>query len=83
MPSTDYRVTIVFDYSASWDDDDKEVDEDYLHDAIIDSFDTIDLEFDTEHPMYDDESGDELDDTFTVTVNCDNLRDVDVERLKQ
>ena len=81
MPTADYRVTIVFDYSAEWDDDKNEPDDDYLHDAIIDSFDTIDLEFETEHPMYDEESGDELDDTFTVTVNCDNLRDVDVLKL--
>jgi len=82
MPTADYRVTIVFDYTATWDDDDQEVDEDYLHDAIVDSYDNIDLEFDTEHPKYD-ESGDEIEDeTFTVNMNADNLRQVDVEKVK-
>lgn len=77
MPSADYRVTIVFDYTAQWDDGNEPPDLDYLHDAIRDSFDNIDLEFDTEAPVYD-EDGDETDDTYTVNVNADNLREVEV-----
>jgi hypothetical protein len=74
---SDYRVTIVFDYSTDVDD----VDEDELHDAIMESFDTIDLEFTSNFLKYD-ENGDELEDDFTVvTVNCDNLRDVTIEKL--
>ena len=74
---SDYRVTIVFDYSTDVDD----VDEDELHDAIMESFDTIDLEFTSNFLKYD-ENGDELEDDFeVVTVNCDNLRDVTIEKL--
>jgi hypothetical protein len=80
MATADYRVTVVFDYTATWDDDDQEVDEDYLHDAIMDSYDTVDLEVDTEHPKYD-KSGDEIEgETFTVNLNADNIRDVVVEK---
>jgi hypothetical protein len=75
---SDYRVTIVFDYSTDVDD----VDEDELHDAIMESFDTIDLEFTSNFLKYD-ENGDELEDDFeVVTVNCDNLRDVTIEKLE-
>lgn len=75
---SDYRVTIVFDYSTDVDD----VDEDELHDAIVESFDTIDLEFTSNFIKYA-ADGTELEDDFeVVTVNCDNLRDVTVEKLE-
>jgi hypothetical protein len=71
-----FKVTIEADYSVEADND-EDIDEDFLHDAIRDNFDTIDLEFDAEHPMYD-EDGDETDDTFTIHVNGDNIRRIDV-----
>lgn len=71
----EWRVTITFYYAT-----DEDIDEDYLHDAIVDSFDTIDLEFDTEVPLYD-EKGDETGETRTVNVNCDNVRDVEVTKV--
>ena len=82
MPTADYRVTIVLDYSAEWDNKDVEPDEDYLHDAIMDSFDTVDLEFTTEHPVYD-EDGEETDETETMTLNADNIREVEVIKLSR
>lgn len=82
MPTADYRVTIVLDYSAEWEDGDIEPDEDFLHDAIMDSFDTVDLEFTTEHPVYD-EDGEETDETETMTLNADNIREVEVVKLRE
>jgi uncharacterized protein YxeA len=77
----DYRVTIVFDYTAEPETGDEgDVDEDELHDAIMDSFDTVDLEGSYEATAYDAE-GDETDDKFTVNFNCDNVREVRVEKL--
>lgn len=81
MPTADYRVTIVFDYTASWDEGEDDPDVDYLSDAITDSFDNIDLEFDTDIPKYD-EDGEETDETYTVNVNCDNVREVSVVKLE-
>ena len=81
MASADYRVTVILDYTAQWDDGEEEPDVDYLHDAITDSFDTVDLEFDTNHPIFDDD-GDETEDTYEVNVNCDNVREVTVERVQ-
>lgn len=85
MPSADYRVTVVFDYTAEWDEvkGDEESwkpDEDFLHDAIVDSYDTIDLEFTTEHPLYD-ENGDEKVEMHPVTLNADNIREVEITEL--
>jgi hypothetical protein len=74
----DWRVTIVFDYTS-----DDEIDSDVLHDAIMDSFDTVDLEFSTEVTVYDEDTGDETDETRTVNVNCDNVREIEVVELKQ
>lgn len=82
MASADYRVTVVLDYTAQWDDGEDEPDVDYLHDAIMDSFDSVDLEFDTEHPKYD-EDGDEIEDeTYGVNMNCDNVREVTVDKVQ-
>lgn len=82
MPTADYRVTVVFDYTATWDDDQDEPDEDYIHDAIVDSYDTVDLEVDTEVPVFN-AAGDEVEgETYTVNLNADNVRDVIVEKMK-
>jgi hypothetical protein len=72
----DYKVTIVFDYST-----DKDVDEDELHDAIRESFDTIDLEFTFEAAMFDENDVELDDETMTVNVNADALRRVEVEKV--
>lgn len=73
----DYRITIVFDYTA---EGEIEIDDDELHDAIVDSFDNVDLEGSYEAIVYD-EDGDETDDRVTVTFNCDNLRECEVLKL--
>jgi hypothetical protein len=72
----EYRVTIVFDYTAS-----ENLDEDELHDGIRESFDTIDLEFDMEVATFDENDVEVPDVTMTVTVNCDTVRDINVERM--
>lgn len=77
MPTRDLRVTVVLDYTIQWDDDTEEPDLDYIHDAIVDNFDTVDLEQTTNHPMYD-EDGDETDETFEISMNCDNVREIEV-----
>jgi len=88
VPAHSYRVTVVFDYSVQYDDppenEDRDyfVDDDYLHDALMDNFDTVDLEFTTEHPVYDGD-GDEVDDeTLTLQVNCDNVREIEVQKVE-
>ena len=73
--TTYYTVTVVIDYST-----DKLVDEDVLHDAIKDNFDTVDLEFTTEAPTYD-ENDEELEETETIAVNADNIRSVEVVKV--
>jgi len=84
MGSMNYRVTTVADYTVTWDDDAVEEgwvpDDDYLHDAIMDNYDTVDLEFTTEHPLFD-EDGDETDETLSVTLNADAIREVEVVAL--
>jgi len=77
----DYRVTVVLDYTADTDDG-SEIDLDELHDAIMESFDTVDLEFTSNFIKYD-ENNDEIEDEFiVVSANCDNVRDVTVEKLE-
>jgi hypothetical protein len=76
----DYRVTIIFDYTAE-NEHGTEVDEDELHDAIVDHYDIVDLEGTYEATVYD-ENGDETDERETVNFNCDNVRDVTVEKLE-
>jgi hypothetical protein len=76
MAEQEYRVTIVFDYTAS-----ENIDEDELHDAIRESFDTIDLEFDTEVATFDENDVEVPDVTMTVNVNCDSVREINVERM--
>lgn len=82
MPQAEYHVVIEFNYTAQWDEDNQEVDADWLSDAIMDSFDNVDLEFDSDHATYDDK-GDETEETFTVNVNCDTVRHVTVEPLRR
>lgn len=78
----DYRVTIIFDYSVEPDDPKHEIDDDELHDAIMDSFDTVDLEGTYEATVFD-ENGDEVEgETTSVNYNCDNVREVNVEKLE-
>lgn len=62
--ATDWRVTLVCDFSTEEDVDDP----DYLHDAIRSMFDTLDMES---------EYSDEED--ATIHFNCDAIRAVRVE----
>jgi len=81
MPTADYRVTVVLDYTAQWDDDDQAVDTDVLHDLLVDAFDSIDLEANVDHVIYDD-AGDETERVFAINLICDNVRELDVVELK-
>lgn len=75
--TTYYTVTIGFDYTT-----DEDVDADELHDAIRESFDTIDLEFDTEVTVFDDDGNEVVGQTRSINVNCDNLRNIEVVKVE-
>lgn len=78
----DYRVTIVFDYTAEAAGG-EDIDEDELHDAIMESFDTVDLEFTSNFYKYDENSGEVLDLEFIVVhANADNVREITIVKLE-
>ncbi len=81
MGTRSYRVTTVADYKVTWDDrpDDPTwtPDDDVLHDAIMDNYDTVDLEFTAEHPLYD-WDGDEIDEMASYNANAYNICEVEV-----
>lgn len=74
----DYRVTVVFDYSS-----DVEVDEDELHDALMENFDTVDLEFQFEAAKFAEDGTEIPGETETVNVNCDTVREIEVVKLAE
>jgi hypothetical protein len=72
-----FRVTLVVDYVT-----DEPIDADELHDAIRESFDNIDLEFDTEVTVWDDE-GEDTGETRTVNVNGERIVELQVNELPE